>query len=162
MLRMPEFGREMRRGEEDAVQALLERAFDGPKEARLVRDLRKRGEIAGEMVLPFQGGIVGYYALSAFQQPQGWLCLGPVAIDPGWQGSGHGRRMIGMLSEWARLSDTRVVVLGQVGFYERAGFSAARAAHLTSPYPSENLLLAGLGEDAPEATLVYPKAFSGA
>jgi len=35
--------------------------------------------------------------------------------------------MIGMLTEWARLSKTSVVVLGQVPFYERVGFSAARA-----------------------------------
>lgn len=159
MLQTPEFSREMRRGEEDAVTDLLRQAFGGDTEARLVAALRKSGAVAGEVVLPYQGDVVGYYALSQMRAPKGWLCLAPVAIHPEWQGRGHGRRMIGMLTEWARLSGTKVVVLGQVAFYERAGFSAARAARLTSPYPIADTLLAGPGTDVPEETLVYPVAF---
>lgn len=154
-----QFSREMRRGEEPAVAALLERAFGGQAEARLVEKLRRAGDIAGETVLPSDDGIVGYYALSVMRSPKTWLCLAPVAIDPDWQGQGHGRRMIGLLSEWARLSGCYVVVLGEPGFYERAGFSVARAAKLTSPYPITNTLLAGPGTDVPEQTLIYPKAF---
>ncbi|MEB8389033.1 N-acetyltransferase [Rhodobacteraceae bacterium KMM 6894] len=162
ILRFPEFSREMRRGEEPAVRDLLVRAFGGPAEADLVEALRRAGSIAGEVVLPFQGGIVGYYALSQMRAPEGWLCLAPVAIAPDWQGSGHGRRMIGMLAEWARRSGTHVVVLGQVPFYERAGFSVERAARLTSAFPVEHTLLAGPGEDAPQLALTYPKAFRAA
>ena len=154
-----QFSREMRRGEESAVAALLERAFGGQAEARLVEKLRLAGDIAGETVLPSDDGIVGYYALSAMRSPKNWLCLAPVAIDPDWQRQGHGRRMIGLLAEWARLSGCYVVVLGEPGFYERAGFSVARAAKLTSPYPITNTLLAGPGSDVPEQTLIYPKAF---
>jgi len=69
--------------------------------------------------------------------------------------------MIGLLSEWARISGRFVVVLGQVGFYERAGFLQERAAQLTSPYPIENTLLAGPGKDTPQKTMQYPKAFEG-
>jgi putative acetyltransferase len=159
ILRFPEFSREMRCGEEPAVRDLLLRAFDGPAEADLVEGLRRAGDIAGEVVLPFQGGVVGYYALSRMRAPEGWLCLAPVAIAPDWQGSGHGRRMIGMLAEWARRSETYVVVLGQVPFYTRAGFDAERAARLSSPYPVAQTLLAGPGDEVPEATLIYPKAF---
>ncbi|MCZ4352501.1 N-acetyltransferase [Roseovarius aestuarii] len=158
-LRFPEFSREMRRGDEPAVEDLLSRAFGGVAEAELIKTLRRGGDIAGEVVLPFQGGVVGYYALSQMKAPVGWLCLAPVAIAPDWQGSGHGRRLIGMLAEWARLSETYVVVLGQVPFYSRAGFSAERAARLISPYPVAHTLLAGPGEDAPELALIYPKAF---
>ncbi|MCQ0093917.1 GNAT family N-acetyltransferase [Roseovarius sp. M141] len=159
ILRFPEFSREMRRGEEPAVGALLQRAFGGDGEARLVQALRKSGAVAGEVVLPFQGGIVGYYALSRMDAPEGWLCLAPVAIDPDWQGAGHGRRLIGMLAEWARRSGTYVAVLGQVPFYERAGFNATRASRLTTPYPVAQTLIAGPGEDAPQAALSYPAAF---
>lgn len=159
MLQSPEFSREMRRGEEAAVADLLGLTFAGDAEARLVAALRKSGSMAGEVVLPYQGEVVGYYALSQMRAPKDWLCLAPVAIHPDWQRRGHGRRMIGMLTEWARLSGTRVVVLGQVPFYERAGFSAAGAARLTSPYPVEHTLLAGAGTDAPDATLIYPAAF---
>lgn len=138
---------------------LLKRAFEGEAEARLVAQLRRDGAIAGEMVMPLAGRILGYYALSRFRAPGRWLCLAPVAVDPDWQGCGHGRRMIGQLAEWARLSGTCVIVLGQPEFYERAGFSRARAAGLTSPYPVSHTLLAGPGEDAPEKTLIYPAAF---
>ncbi|WP_254054535.1 GNAT family N-acetyltransferase [Roseovarius sp. EL26] len=159
MINGPDFGREMRRGEEGEVEALLRLAFGGDEEVRLVRQLRKDRVIAGEMVMTFEGTLVGYYALSQFVAPKKWLCLAPVAVHPDVQGRGYGRRMIGMLTAWAQASRNTVVVLGQVGFYGRAGFNAERAAKLTSPYPIEHTLLAGPGEDVPEKELIYPKAF---
>ena len=162
MVTTPDFVREMKRGEEDAVHALLCAAFPNDAEARLVRKLRKQGDIAGESVLPLGDGIIGYYALSKMAAPKGWLCLAPVAVHPDWQGKGHGRRMIGLLGEWARISRQYVIVLGQVPFYERAGFSHARAAGLSTPYGVEHTLVAGgKGADVPEAELVYPAAFGG-
>lgn len=163
MLNGPDFTRDMRRGEEDAVDALLRVAFAGPDEAALVHQLRKDRVIAGESVLAAQGEVIGYFALSLMRAPKRWLCLAPVAVHPDWQGKRHGQRMIGMLSEWARISGRYVVVLGQVGFYERAGFSQARAARLETPYPVGNTLLAGGAgpEDVPRVTLKYPKAFGG-
>lgn len=161
MVTGPDFVRDMRRGEEGAVDALLRLAFEGPQEAALVHLLRKDGDMAGESVLAWQGEIIGYFALSNMRAPKTWLCLAPVAIHPDWQGKRHGRRMIGMLTEWARIAGCHVVVLGQVGFYERAGFSQARAARLSTPYPVEHTLLAGPGTDAPQETLTYPKAFEG-
>lgn len=155
-----EFTRELRRGEETQVDDLLRRAFEGDAEAQLVRALRKTGAIAGEMVLPGRDGtLIGYYALSAFTKPIGWLCLAPVAIHPDAQGQRHGKRMMGLLTEWARITGTYIVVLGAPEFYSRCGFSLSRAAKLTSPYPITHSLLAGPGEDVPQETLIYPKAF---
>jgi len=161
MLNGPDFVRDMRRGEEDAVDGLLKLAFPGPEEAMLVRQLRKDRDMAGESVLSFQDQIVGYFALSVMRKPKGWLCLAPVAVHPVWQGKGHGRRMMGMLSEWARLSGRYVVVLGQVEFYERGGFSLTRAARLETPYPVSNTMLAGPGDNVPSEMLKYPRAFEG-
>lgn len=160
MLEFPDHAREMRRGEENAVDALLRAAFETGAEADLVRDLRKSGQIAGETVLPMGDRIVGYYALSKMVAPKKWLCLSPVAVAPDVQGRRYGTRMMGMLTEWARLSKSTVVVLGGVPFYERAGFSAARAAQLTTPYPISHTMLAGEGTNAPNKTLVYPQPFS--
>ena len=150
ILRFPEFSRDMRRGEEDAVDALLARAFGSPGKAQLIAALRRAGDIAGEVVLPFQGDIVGYYALARMKAPTDWLCLAAVAIDPDWQGAGHGRRLIGMLSEWARLSGQFVIASGPAAFLTRAGFA---------PAPIEGALLAGPGTDMPENTPIYPPAF---
>jgi len=159
MLNSPDFVRDMRRGEEDAVDSLLRAAFEGAEEADLVRGLRKDGDMAGESVLACQGEVIGYFALSHMRTPKGWLCLAPVAVRPDWQGKRHGQRMIGMASEWARISGCYVVVLGQVAFYERAGFSQSRATRLTSPYPVANTMLAGPGSDVPREALHYAKAF---
>ncbi|MDU8927253.1 N-acetyltransferase [Alisedimentitalea sp. MJ-SS2] len=160
MVQSNDFMRAMNLGEEAEVEQLLQKAFRGNDEARLVRLLRKHGAMAGEMVVTDERGIAGYLALSEFVAPKGWLCLAPVAVRPELQGRGIGRRMTGLLTEWARLAGKTVVVLGEVEFYQRGGFNAARAAGLTSPYPIEHTLLAGPGEDTPEVELIYPKAFS--
>lgn len=159
MVVTPDFQREMRPDEVPQVDALLRLAFGGAAEAELVRALRKAGDMVGEQVVSAGGAVIGYAGLSRMVAPKGWLCLAPVAVHPDWQGRRVGRRMVGMIAEWARLSGVTVVVLGQVGFYERAGFSAARAERLSSPYPVEHTLLAGPGDAVPEQTLVYPRAF---
>ena len=153
------FVRDMQAGEEDAVDALLRAAFGGADEAKLVRALRRSGDIAGECVVPGEDGIDGYFALSAMRKPEGWLCLAPVAVAPDRQGEGIGRRMMGFLTAWAMQAGQTIVVLGEPGFYERAGFSVSRAARLSSPYPLDHTALARPGEDVPAETLVYPKAF---
>ena len=114
MLEFPGHAREMRTGEEDAVDALLRAAFETGAEADLVQNLRKSGQIAGETVLPMGDRIVGYYALSKMVAPKKLLCLAPVAVAHDVQGRRYGTRMMGMLTEWARLSKSTVVVLGGV------------------------------------------------
>ena len=153
----PNFLREMQRGEEAAVAALLTDAFGQADEARLVEKLRKSRAIAGEMVLPSEKGIVGYLALSQMIAPKGWLCLAPVAIHPDLQRNGYGRRMVGMIVEWARLSGQTLVVLGDPAFYSRCGFSPAPEG-LTSPYPVEYTMVAGAAK-AKLMDLKYPAAF---
>ena len=160
MFNTPEFARDMKRGEEAQVDALLRAAFGGPEEAELVAKLRKARLIAGEQVMPMGARIVGYYALSYMVKPKGWLCLAPVAIASDVQRRGYGKRMIGMLTEWARITQTPVVVLGEPAFYEKAGFSRNGAAALTSPYPIDHTMVCGLA-GAPAHDLIYPSAFNG-
>jgi putative acetyltransferase len=155
----PDFARELRAGEEHQVDALLHAAFGGRDEASLVRKLRKARCIAGETVQTWDGEIIGYYALSYMVRPEGWLCLAPVAIKPELQRHGYGKRLIGFLSEWARLTKNPVVVLGDPAFYERAGFSRAKAAQLTGPFPIDHTMLAGMDRPAKPQALVYPAPF---
>ena len=98
MLNGPQFARDLKRGEEPLVDALLASAFDSTAEGQLIKALRKSRDIAGEQVMPMGDRIIGYYALSYMVRPKGWLCLAPVAIAPDMQRRGYGKRMIGMMS----------------------------------------------------------------
>lgn len=160
MFNAPEFARDMKHGEEGQVDELLRAAFGGAAEAELVVKLRKGRLIAGEQVLPMGDRIIGYYALSHMLGPKGWLCLAPVAIAPDMQRRGYGKRMIGMLTEWSRITQTPIVVLGDPAFYERTGFTREAARHLVSPYLLDHTMVCGL-TGAPAQTLVYAKAFDG-
>ncbi|WP_066705123.1 GNAT family N-acetyltransferase [Celeribacter ethanolicus] len=157
MLKSPDFMREMKRGEETAVADLLTEAFGQKDEAHLVEALRKSRAIAGEMVLPMNGEVIGYAALSTMLSPKGWLCLSPVAIRPNLQGRGFGRRLTGMITQWAEMSGQTVVVLGDPDFYSRCGFKMI-ANGFTSPYPLTHTLTAGPAK-AKVKDLIYPKAF---
>ncbi|MGR3760020.1 GNAT family N-acetyltransferase [Roseobacteraceae bacterium NS-SX3] len=172
----PDASREMRPEEAREAEALLRAAFGGEDEVRLVQRLRRDGDMLWELVTPWQGQIAGYAALSRMQAPEGWLCLAPVAVLPRFQRGALtpqgqdksawqiGRRLVRRIVNAAQNPEIAefpaVVVLGQPGFYEKCGFSRARAARLTTPYPVEYTMLAAPGTDAPEAELVYPPAFS--
>ncbi|QBF30912.1 GNAT family N-acetyltransferase [Thalassococcus sp. S3] len=160
----------------DEIDALLRAAFGGAEEAELVRRLRADGDIWFEAVKPAGGRAVGgYYAVSRMRAPEGWGCLAPVAVWPEMQGGALDAKRrkewrIGsrMMRELVALIEDPppgldlpncLVVLGKPSFYERAGFSRARAARLITPYPIEFTMLAGPGVDVPEARLVYPPAF---
>ena len=158
-MQFPGFIRPASSGDIPAIDALLKAAFGGSEEVALVHALRRDGAIRGEQVIPLGDEIIGYYALSAMKSPAGWLCLAPVAIAPGWQGRGHGRRLVSQLAAWADQTQTVIAVLGAPAFYAKAGFVAAAAAALTSPYPVAQTLLAGAGGKVPQQKLIYPAAF---
>ena len=158
---LPDHMRAARPADHEAITALLRAAFDGPDEAELVQALRAEGAMEMELVLPDAAGLAGYLALSRMSAPEGWLALAPLAIVPAWQHRGLGQRLVNAALKLVAIKRQTVVVLGDPGFYARCGFSQARAARLTSPYPISHSLLAGPGADVPEARLVYPAAFDG-
>lgn len=156
------------------IDALLHAAFGGPEEAALIARLRRDGDTWHERVMDWNGHVAGYFALTRMVAPRGWACLAPVAVRPEWQrgalaieGTGApwriGTEMIRTLAlaVQAGADDMpgTVVVLGEPDFYGPAGFSLHRAQNLRSPYPIAHTLIARPGDDAPEATLVYPAAF---
>lgn len=163
------------------IDGLLRRAFETDAEANLVKRLRKDGDMWHEMIKPWNGIIGGYAALSRMKSPNGWACLGPVAVHPEFQNGAlspndemrtywsFGTRLIRELCDFYsfpvstnmidRGFPKAIVVLGKKTFYERAGFSSERAQKLISPFPIEHTLIAKAGNDMPEETLVYPDAF---
>ncbi|MGH1356814.1 MAG: GNAT family N-acetyltransferase [Thalassovita sp.] len=158
MVTQGDFQREMRKDEADQVDRLLQRAYGSAAPVQLLRKLRKSKVIAGEMVVPVGDQVIGYYALSKMQMPKGWMCLGPVAIDSDWQGRKQGKRMLGMLSEWARISGTYVVAPASTDFCTKAGFSTQRASNLSTQNAGP-LVLVGPEPAAPDQIVTFPKAF---
>lgn len=156
----PSFVREVREDDRESIDELLELAFGGREEVRLVRDLRDIGDMYKEVVMPFGDGAAGYLALSRFRAPDGWLCLAPVAIHPDWQRQGRGRFMVqAQVDELCHRLNKTIVVLGPLGFYRSAGFSSTRARKLTTPFSRDNTLLAAPGTGVAHAKLSYSKAF---
>ena len=167
-----DYFRDMRGDEADEIDRLLNAAFGGNDEVDLVHRLRRDGDMFCEMVAPHDGRIAGYAALSRMVAPEGWLCLAPVAVRPDlqrgtlapkgqakqpWQ---VGRRLVTALVDGVlQMGAPAVVVLGHPDFYRQCGFSSQRAARLKTPYPVAYTLLAAPGDAAPDAELIYPRAF---
>lgn len=140
-------------GEYAAIDALLQDAFDGPAEARLVRDLRDQGDLAISLVAEAGGMLLGHIALSPLTGPVPALALAPVAVTPKAQGRGIGAALI--RAAIAEAGGTPVVVLGDPAYYSRFGF---RPAVLGSPYAGPYLQLLG---DLPEGTpIAHAPAFA--
>lgn len=179
----PDFTAGAREEQYQEINDLLIAAFGRPDEAELVDRLRADGDMWFELVKPWQGVIAGYAALSRMRSPEGWACLAPLAVLPRFQRSSAapasdleksyavGTRLAQEIATTAQVSPAlraadgspvpvTVVVLGRPIFYERAGFSRARAQQLLSPYPLANTLIARPGDDVPTERLIYPPAFN--
>lgn len=123
MLNTPQFMREMKRGEETAVDQLLEDAFGRKEERILVEKLRSSKAIAGEMILPMNGEVVGYAALSLMLGPKDWLLLEPIAILPEHQARGFGKRLLGMIAQWAEMTGNTVITRKDTPLFRACGFT---------------------------------------
>ena len=66
----------------------------------------------------------------------GALLLGPLAVDPDLAGQGFGKRLIGEALEAAKADGVKLVVLvGDVPYYGRFGFSPVPLGQFTLPGP---------------------------
>ena len=161
MAMSPEFARMAKVEEHDAIDALLRLAFGRAHEARLVRDLRATGVMEVEMVLPWEGEILAYLALSRLIAPAGSWVLAPVAVTPQWHGKRLGTRLVTGAMRLMAIRQTTVVVLGKPSFFDRCGFSCARVTGVRGPDDAAKLMIARSGHDVPDEALVYPAAFAG-
>jgi putative acetyltransferase len=91
------------------------------------------------------------------------VALAPMAVLPAHQGKQVGTRLINAGLEKLRARGERIVlVLGHEHYYPRFGFSSAKAATLTSPFPPEAYMALELAEgalDQVSGKVRYPAAF---
>ncbi len=133
--------RKVERGDQPAIHALLEQAFENPEEADLVDALRADGDMALELVADLDGRIVGHVAFSVVEAPVWALALAPLSVAPGYQRRGFGKQL---LTEGVKQVSAKgweaVFVLGDPAYYERFGFSRKIAEVFNSPYEGDHFM----------------------
>jgi putative acetyltransferase len=128
----------------DAIDEVVAAAFLGGSgstiEVALVRNLRERGELIGDLTLVAEvdGQVVGHVAFSEVTldgRPARGLGLGPVAVAPDHQGCGVGSRLIETALERAEADGWHfAVVLGHPTYYPRFGFVPAGPLGVTGDH----------------------------
>lgn len=158
-------------GDAAEIAAVLTEAFGGAGEAALVDRLREAGALTVSLVALENGGIQGHAALSPATiegEPgsEHWLGLAPVAVRPGRQGRGLGRRLVeAALAQASSLGAAAVFVLGRPDYYARLGFTEAAGSgwRCSYPAPSAAFRVRLLARDGlpPPGTVAYHPAFDG-
>jgi len=123
-----------------AIRAVHRAAFPTMIEADLVEALTGDGDVVVSLVAERGGEVVGHILLSRMTvtgdgRDYRALGLAPVAVLPGFQGSGIGAALIeGALAIAGASGEELVFVLGEPDYYCRFGFAAQTAAPFASPY----------------------------
>ena len=116
-------------GEDLAISEVHLRAFGGTAEAEVVEALRGQGAQLASLVAVVRDRIVGHVALSPVDVggvPRAAVALGPLGVDPEYQGLGIGTMLVEAFLQHCRVRDEGlVVVLGYPDFYGRFGFVPA-------------------------------------
>jgi putative acetyltransferase len=116
-------------GEDEDISEVHIRAFGRTAEAAVVEALRGQGALLASLVAVVRDRIVGHVALSPVDVggvPRAAVALGPLAVDPEYQGRGIGGMLVDAFLQHCRVRDEGlVVVLGYPGYYGRFGFTPA-------------------------------------
>lgn len=123
-----------------AIRRLLESAFEGPDEARLVERLREAGQAVISLVAVEGQQVVGHILFSPMtiepEQPElHTLGLAPLAVLPADQGRGIGSQLVNEGLARCRMAGCDAVfVLGDPSYYPRFGFKRASEYKLDNEY----------------------------
>lgn len=143
----------------DGVRTLLNDAFGGNAEARLVDRLRASNRITLSLVAEEGGRVLGHVLFSPIGigtgsgKEKSAIALAPLAVHPAFQRLGIGSALSS--AGIARLRDAgqeRVLVLGDPAYYPRFGFQPAARYKVRCPFPAP--------EEAFMALELQPGAFS--
>jgi predicted N-acetyltransferase YhbS len=131
-----------------AIDALLDRAFGPDRHAKIsyryradvppVRELSRvaRADADGRVL-----GTIRFWQVAIGRQAA--LLLGPVAAEPALKGRGIGVALIrDTLDAAAWMNASRVVLVGDIGYYKRFGFVPAASMGLHMPGENPDRLLA--------------------
>ncbi|MEN9393511.1 MAG: hypothetical protein RLZZ104_1854 [Pseudomonadota bacterium] len=122
-----------------AVEHLLDLAFGDDRKSRTAYLLRTRGRIMPSLSWAVMDGddIIGAIQCWPVRIGASRLVLvGPVAVRPDHQGAGIGHQLMHlMLDQSGNLDNPAMVMIGDLEYYKRFGFSADATAGWTLPGP---------------------------
>jgi predicted N-acetyltransferase YhbS len=135
-------------------EALLDRAM-GPGRKRKSSEKLRRGRLAAEglsfVARNDDGAVVGTVRLwnvaaTCLRRGQAEaLLLGPLAVDPFYNGKGIGSALMNLaISEAKRLEHSAIILVGDADYYKRFGFTAEKTGDLYMPGPFEKARLLAL------------------
>jgi len=154
--------RKARSADFPSIRKLLETAFPTPEEADIVELLRRDAAMALELVYEEGNAVLGHVAFSHMTEPTGTVGLAPLAVAPHATGRGIGGKLVRAGLARVRTSGVRgVFVLGEPSYYQRFGFSVARAAAFTSAFPADHMM-AVLWDMPASVRIRYAPALEGA
>lgn len=148
------------------VGNLLDAAFGGDAERRLVERLRADGDVVLELVATHEGQLFGQVLFSrlAVVGPDGRfdaVALAPLATLPARQRTGVGRALVENAHHLLQEAGAKLsVVLGDPAYYGRFGYGHARAAGFDSDYQCDALQALAWRDAPTKGRLVYPRAFA--
>lgn len=159
--------REEQPGDEEAIRALVERAFDGHHhsdgtEADIVDRLRRERTPMLSLVAERGDRIIGHIAFSPVSisdGSKGWFGLGPLSVEPDCQNDGIGSALC--LKGLERLRSDGAggcVVLGEPGYYARFGFAHDPALAFPG-VPQEYFQCVLFDDEMPAGEVSYARAF---
>lgn len=128
-------------GDLDAVNQLHEDAFGPGRFARSAYRVRESSHGPQIALIAWDGAtLAGAIQLTAVTigGERGAMLLGPLAIAPAYKGMGGGQRLIGESLVAARYAGKRLVVLvGDLPYYQRAGFATLPPGQIQFPGPAD-------------------------
>jgi predicted N-acetyltransferase YhbS len=122
-----------------AIERLEARAFGPGRFARTAYRLREGGRPRLDLGVTASVGsfLAGSVRMSPVRAGEvAFLMLGPLAVDPSFEGRGIGTALTGAAIEAARAAGEGLVILvGDLPYYARFGFSAVPPGALSLPGP---------------------------
>ena len=155
-----------RAGDHPGIADILDAAFGGTAERRIVERLRADAEAMFELVAVQDGDLVGSIMFSRLWADSHnlYAALAPLAVRPDLQRKGIGSALTLRGLDAARHFDAAaVLVLGHPEYYPKFGFSASATAQVSAPYSGSPAFMGiALSEGALDAPrmVAYPDAFS--
>lgn len=159
--------REEQPGEDQAIHAMVTRAFEGHPysdgdEQDVIDRLREEGDLLLSLVAVQDNTILGQVTYSPailMNGALGWVVLGPVAVEPSHHGQGIGRALIEAgetIMQERRVKG--ITVLGDPEIYRRFGFEQDTPMWLAGEL-GWAFQVKSLGAEIPACEQRYVRAF---